>query len=75
MANADVFSRSCSGRIVGYAEVICPGSGLVMGSRLIASDHSLTTSAFVGTNPTDESIVSELARRVLLETEISDFNS
>jgi len=31
-----------SGRIVGNPEVICPGSGLVMGSRLLSSDWLVT---------------------------------
>src|SRR5580692_13149448 len=38
-----------SGRFVGNPEVICPGSGLVMGSRLVFTTPSLTRGAFLVT--------------------------
>ena len=38
------------GRIVGNPEVICPGSELVMGSRLVVSNAMRLASAFKGSN-------------------------
>jgi hypothetical protein len=36
------------GRFVGNPEVICPGSGLVMGSRLVFTDEAALGNVFPG---------------------------
>src|SRR5580765_7258809 len=46
-------------RMVGNPELICPGSGLVLGSPLLDSNRAVTASAFLSTNSTDELITSD----------------